>query len=53
MYLGNSYAGNSKYGEYRMQFAGHKLQTATQTYRQITLTGDGEIHVREKLDQSY
>ncbi len=45
--------GSSKYGEYKMQFAVHKSQATTQTCRQITITGDAEIHVREKPVQSY
>jgi len=43
----------SKYGEYKMHLAVHKSQATTQTCRQITITGDAEIHVREKPDQSY
>jgi hypothetical protein len=45
--------GSNKYGEYKMQFAVHKSQATIQTCRQITITGDAEIHVREKPDQSY
>jgi hypothetical protein len=36
-----------------MQFAVHKSEATTQTCKQITITWDAEIHVREKLDQSY
>jgi hypothetical protein len=36
-----------------MQFGVHKSQATTQTCRQITITWDAEIHVREKPDQSY
>ncbi len=52
MQLGNSYANNSKYGEYRMHFAMHKQQT-TQTCRQIPSIGDEDIHAREKPNQSF
>jgi hypothetical protein len=44
---------SSEYGEYKMQFAMHKSQATTLTCRQITITRDAEIHVREKPDQSY
>ncbi len=44
----NGRIGTNKYGEYKMQFAVHKSQATTQTCRQITITGDAEIHVRGK-----
>jgi hypothetical protein len=37
-------------GNIKCKFAVHKSQATTLACRQITITGDGEIHVREKPD---
>jgi hypothetical protein len=51
--VGAGRIGSREYGEYKMQFAVHKSQATTQTFRQIPIIEDEEIHVSEKPDQSY